>query len=310
YPCDRAKFSNLRHRPIGIGVQGLADIFAELNYPFESFEARILNIDIFETIYFAALEATCSLAKETGRTYETYSGSFVSRGLLNFDAWSERRTSFLEKIRNDGHDVTRVTSAMLDRPRLRWNWAKLRRDISVHGIYNSLLVSPMPTASTAQILGNNESIDPIPSNIFVRRVLSGDFTVVNRRLLLELVRLGLWNADVRDQVIANSGSIQNIAGIPSRLKEVYKTAWEISQKIVLVMAAERSLYIDQSQSLNVYMSEPTPDKLTSMHFFGWQLGLKTGMYYLRTQPAARAIQFTVRRRLNVDSNDNARDRDY
>lgn len=308
YPIDRAQLSNLRHRPIGIGVQGLADTFVELDYSFESYEARILNIDIFETIYFAALEASCSLAKETGRTYESYNGSFLSRGLLNFDVWSEHRTLFLEKLRNDGRDEAYFTSIMLDRPRLRWNWAKLRRDISVHGVYNSLLVSPMPTASTAQILGNNESIDPIPSNIFVRRVLSGDFTVVNRHLLLELVRLGLWNVEVRDKVIANSGSIQSIPGIPKRLKEVYKTAWEISQKSVLVMAAERSLYIDQSQSLNIYMSEPTPDKLTSMHFFGWQLGLKTGMYYLRTQPAARAIQFTVRRRLNnVDSNDNCND---
>lgn len=307
YPCDRAKLSNLRHRPIGIGVQGLADTFAELDYSFESFEARILNIDIFETIYFAALEASCGLAKETGCTYESYNGSFVSRGLLNFDVWSEYRTLFLEKLRNDGRNETYITSMTLDRPRLRWNWAKLRRDISIHGIYNSLLVSPMPTASTAQILGNNESVDPIPSNIFVRRVLSGDFTVVNKRLLLELVRLGLWNVEVRDKLIANSGSIQCIPGIPTRLKEIYKTAWEISQKTVLLMAAERSLYIDQSQSLNIYMSEPTPDKLTSMHFFGWQLGLKTGMYYLRTQPAARAIQFTVRRRLTVDSNDNCND---
>lgn len=337
YPCERARRSNLRHRPIGIGVQGLADTFAELGFPFESNEARDLNIDIFETIYFAALEASCSLAREYGRTYDSYVGSPVSRGILQFDMWPSvtdllNVSSVSSSSSSRPETATTVTSAstvnevnnnnvtsapsrddiesarfvagiLRERPRTRWNWQRLRDDIARYGLYNSLLVSPMPTASTAQILGNNESIDPIISNIFLRRVLSGEYTVINKRLLNELIRLGLWNQSLRDQLIANSGSIQNIDVIPQRLKNLFKTAWEISQKTVLLMAAERGIYVDQSQSLNVYLAEPSPDKLTSMHFFGWRLGLKTGMYYLRTQPAARAIQFTLKR----DRNDAERD---
>ncbi|KAL3880813.1 hypothetical protein ACJMK2_033020 [Sinanodonta woodiana] len=267
YPVPEAERSNRRHRPIGIGVQGLADAFILMRYPFESSEAAQLNKQIFETIYFAALDASCELAEKLG-PYETYEGSPVSKGILQHDMWGVKDT--------DRHD-----------------WAGLRARIHKHGVRNSLLVAPMPTASTAQILGNNESIEAYTSNIYTRRVLSGEFQIVNHHLLKDLTELGLWNDDMKNQIIASGGSIQNIDEIPDALKKLYKTVWEISQKTVIQMAADRGAYIDQSQSLNIHIAEPNYGKLTSMHFYAWKLGLKTGMYYLRSRPAASAIQFTV-----------------
>ncbi|XP_071039590.1 ribonucleoside-diphosphate reductase large subunit [Parasteatoda tepidariorum] len=267
YPVPQAEKSNKRHRPIGIGVQGLADAFILMRYPFDSEEAQKLNADIFETIYFAALEASCELAEKYG-TYETYEGCPVSKGILQHDMWG-------------------VT------PSDRWNWAELREKIAKHGVRNSLLLAPMPTASTAQILGNNESIEPYTSNIYTRRVLSGEFQVVNHHLLKDLTDLNLWDENMKNRLIASNGSIQKIDGIPEDLKKLYRTVWEIPQKNILKMAADRGAYIDQSQSLNVHIAEPNYGKITSMHFYGWHLGLKTGMYYLRTKPAVNAIQFTV-----------------
>merc|ERR1711953_1320957 len=253
---------------IGLGVQGLADAFMIMRLPFESEAARRLNEDIFETIYFAACEASCELAEKEG-PYETYSGSPSSKGLLQFDLWNRTPKSG------------------------RWGWACLKEKITTHGLRNSLLVAPMPTASTAQILGNNESFEPYTQNLYVRRVLSGEFVQVNRHLLKDLIGRGLWNEDVRVQLIAHNGSVQHIDQIPSDIKELYKTVWEIKQRAVLDMAADRGAYIDQSQSLNIHMVDATTAKLSSMHFHAWQLGLKTGMYYLRTKAAVDAIKFTV-----------------
>ncbi|XP_008331358.1 ribonucleoside-diphosphate reductase large subunit-like [Cynoglossus semilaevis] len=267
YPVPEAERSNRRHRPIGIGVQGLADAFILMRYPFESPKAQLLNIQIFETIYYAALEASCELAERFG-TYETYPGSPVSKGILQFDMWGKTPTDL-------------------------WDWSSLKENISKHGVRNSLLLAPMPTASTAQILGNNESIEAYTSNIYSRRVLSGEFQIVNPHLLKDLTERGLWSDRMKNQLIAHNGSIQDIAEIPDDLKQLYKTVWEISQKTVLKMAADRGAYIDQSQSLNIHIAEPNYGKLSSMHFYGWKLGLKTGMYYLRTKPAANPIQFTV-----------------
>jgi ribonucleoside-diphosphate reductase alpha subunit len=267
YPVVEARNSNTRHRPVGLGVQGLADAFCLLKMPFESPQAAQLNKDIFETIYFGAVEASLELAQIEG-PYQTYAGSPASKGQLQFDLWG-------------------VT------PSSRWDWAALKAKIAEHGLRNSLLVAPMPTASTAQILGNNESIEPFTSNMYNRRTLSGEFVVVNKHLLSDLIEAGLWNSDVRNQMIAEQGSIQNIACIPKDIKDLYKTVWEIKQKVCLDMAAARGAYICQSQSLNVHMAEPTTGKLTSMHFYAWRQGLKTGMYYLRTRPKADAIQFTV-----------------
>ncbi|XP_047001423.1 ribonucleoside-diphosphate reductase large subunit [Schistocerca americana] len=267
YPVPEARTSNMRHRPIGIGVQGLADAFILMRYPFESEEAQKLNIQIFETIYYGALEASCELAETLG-AYETYEGSPVSKGILQYDMWDVKPTSL-------------------------WNWAALKEKIAAHGVRNSLLLAPMPTASTAQILGNNESFEPYTSNIYTRRVLSGEFQVVNQHLLRDLTECGLWNDDMKNEIIASGGSIQNIAGIPDDLKALYKTVWEIPQKTIIKMAADRGAFIDQSQSLNIHIAEPNYGKLTSMHFYAWRMGLKTGMYYLRTKPAAQAIQFTV-----------------
>uniref|UniRef100_A0A3Q0SAM5 Ribonucleoside-diphosphate reductase n=1 Tax=Amphilophus citrinellus TaxID=61819 RepID=A0A3Q0SAM5_AMPCI len=264
---DEAERSNKRHRPIGIGVQGLADAFILMRYPFESPEAQLLNIQIFETIYYAALEASCELASELG-PYETYSGSPVSKGVLQYDMWNKTPTDL-------------------------WDWKALKEKIAKHGVRNSLLLAPMPTASTAQILGNNESIEAYTSNIYTRRVLSGEFQIVNPHLLKDLTERGLWNEEMKNQLIAHNGSVQNIEAIPDDLKQLYKTVWEISQKTVLKMAADRGAYIDQSQSLNIHIAEPNYGKLSSMHFYGWKLGLKTGMYYLRTKPAANPIQFTL-----------------
>uniref|UniRef100_A0ABI7ZNS8 Ribonucleoside-diphosphate reductase n=1 Tax=Felis catus TaxID=9685 RepID=A0ABI7ZNS8_FELCA len=267
YPVPEACLSNKRHRPIGIGVQGLADAFILMRYPFESPEAQLLNKQIFETIYYGALEASCDLAKEHG-PYETYEGSPVSKGILQYDMWNVIPTDL-------------------------WDWKLLKEKIAKYGIRNSLLIAPMPTASTAQILGNNESIEPYTSNIYTRRVLSGEFQIVNPHLLKDLTERGLWNEEMKNQIIACNGSIQNIPEIPDDLKQLYKTVWEISQKTVLKMAAERGAFIDQSQSLNIHIAEPNYGKLTSMHFYGWKQGLKTGMYYLRTRPAANPIQFTL-----------------
>lgn len=267
YPVPEAERSNKRHRPIGIGVQGLADAFILMRHPFESPEAQLLNTQIFETIYHAALEASCELAAKLG-PYETYEGSPVSKGILQYDMWGRTPTDL-------------------------WDWAALKEKIARHGVRNSLLLAPMPTASTAQILGNNESIEAYTSNIYTRRVLSGEFQVVNPHLLKDLTEKGLWNEEMKNKLIAHNGSIQNIEEIPSDLKQLYKTVWEISQKTVLKMAADRGAYIDQSQSLNIHIAEPNYGKLTSMHFYGWKQGLKTGMYYLRTKPAANPIQFTL-----------------
>lgn len=267
YPLEECKRSNLRHRPIGIGVQGLADCFILMRFPFDSDEAKKLNIKIFETIYYGALEASSELAERDG-PYETYDGCPVSKGELQFDMWHTKPTDL-------------------------WDWDSLKKQIKRTGIRNSLLLAPMPTASTAQILGNNEAIEPYTSNIYLRRVLSGEFQVINQHLLRDLTELGIWSNDVKQQMISDNGSVQRIQGIPDDIKALYKTSWELSQKCLIDMAADRGAYIDQSQSLNLFMSDPQPKKLTSMHFYAWKKGLKTGMYYLRTRPAVQAIQFTV-----------------
>jgi ribonucleoside-diphosphate reductase alpha subunit len=267
YPVEEARRSNMRHRPIGLGVQGLADAFMIMRIPFESEAAQRLNEDIFETIYFAACEASCELAERLG-AYETFAGSPASKGLLQFDLWERKPKSG------------------------RWDWAGLKEKIAQHGLRNSLLIAPMPTASTAQILGNNESFEPYTQNLYVRRVLSGEFVQVNKHLLRDLINQGLWTEEMRMQMIAHNGSVQQL-DVPSEIKELYKTVWEIKQRIVLDMAAQRGAYIDQSQSLNIHMIDATTAKLSSMHFHGWQLGLKTGMYYLRTKAATDAIKFTV-----------------
>jgi ribonucleoside-diphosphate reductase alpha subunit len=267
YPIPEARNSNMRHRPIGIGVQGLADAFILMRFPFESEEAKSLNKEIFETIYYAALTASKDLAIENG-PYETWKGSPISEGTMQFDMWGVTPTD-------------------------RWEWNVLKEEVMEHGVRNSLLLAPMPTASTAQILGNNECFEPYTSNIYTRRVLSGEFIVVNKHLLRDLVKLGLWNDSLKNQLMGANGSIQNINEIPDNIKELYKTAWEISQKTILDMAADRGAYIDQSQSLNIFMENANYAKLTSMHFYGWKAGLKTGMYYLRTKAATDAIKFTL-----------------
>merc|ERR1711899_491898 len=267
YPVEEARNSNMRHRPIGIGIQGLADAYILMRLPFESEEACLLNKQIFETIYYGALEASCELAQVDG-PYSTYQGSPVSQGKLQYDMWGVTPT--------DLHD-----------------WSALKAKIAKHGIRNSLLLAPMPTASTAQILGNNEGIEAYTSNIYSRRVLSGEFQVVNQHLLRDLTELDLWDDELKNEIISNNGSVQNITVIPKDIKALYKTVWEISQKTVLKQAADRGAFIDQSQSLNVHIADPNFGKMSSMHFYGWKLGLKTGMYYLRTKPAAQAIQFTV-----------------
>jgi ribonucleoside-diphosphate reductase alpha chain len=267
YPIEEAKTSNLRHRPIGLGVQGLADVFILLRLPFESELAKILNKNIFETIYFAAMTASKDLAKKEG-TYETYAGSPVSKGIFQFDMWG-------------------VT------PSDRWDWASLKEEVKQYGVRNSLLLAPMPTASTSQIFGNNECFEPYTSNIYTRRVLSGEFIVVNKHLLKDLVNLGLWTNAMKNRIIAANGSIQQIAEIPAEIKELYKTVWEIKQRTIIDMAADRGAFICQSQSLNLFVDNPNTSKLTSMHFYAWKKGLKTGMYYLRTQAATQAVQFTV-----------------
>jgi ribonucleoside-diphosphate reductase alpha chain len=268
YPVEEARYSNLRHRPIGLGVQGLADAFIQLRLPFESDEAKQLNKEIFETIYFAAMTASKDLAIKEG-AYETFKGSPLSKGKFQFDLWGVKPESG------------------------RWDWENLRLDVMNHGVRNSLLVAPMPTASTSQILGNNECFEPYTSNIYTRRVLSGEFIVVNKFLLRDLVNLGLWNTTMKDKIISANGSIQEIPEIPQDVKDLYKTVWEIKMRNIIDMAADRGAYICQSQSLNLFINAPNASKLTSMHFYAWKKGLKTGMYYLRTQAASQAVKFTV-----------------
>ena len=270
YPVKEAENSNFRHRPIGLGVQGLADAFIKLRMPFTSDEAKALNQDIFETIYYAALTASMEEAQRDG-TYKSYKGSPVSKGEFQHNMWGVK-----------DEDLSG-----------RWDWAKLRKDIKKNGVRNSLLVAPMPTASTSQILGNNECFEPYTSNIYTRRVLSGEFIVVNKHLLEDLVKLGLWNEELKQELMKANGSIQHIDFIPQDIKDLYKTVWELSMKDIIDMARHRGYFIDQSQSLNLFMEGATMAKLTSMHFYAWKSGLKTGMYYLRTKSAVDAIKFTL-----------------
>lgn len=267
YPIPEARNSNMRHRPIGLGVQGLADAFILMRYPFESEEAKKLNSEIFETIYYAALTASKDLAKLEG-PYESYEGSPASKGIFQHDMWNVKPSS-------------------------RWEWDTLREEIAKYGIRNSLLLAPMPTASTSQILGNNECFEPYTSNIYTRRVLSGEFVVVNKHLLRDLVKLGIWNDGLKNKIIAANGSVQGIPEIPANIKELYKTVWEIKQRTIIDMAADRGAFIDQSQSLNLFIQDANFAKMSSAHFYSWKKGLKTGMYYLRTKAAADAIKFTV-----------------
>jgi ribonucleoside-diphosphate reductase alpha subunit len=274
YPVEAAKNSNFRHRPIGLGVQGLADTYILMGFPFESDEAKKLNKEIFETIYYASMTASKDLSKELG-PYSTYEGSPVSKGIFQPDMWG-------------------VT------PSDRWEWSLLKEEVQKYGVRNSLLLAPMPTASTAQILGNNECFEPYTSNIYTRRVLSGEFIIVNKHLLKDLVKAGLWNKDMRQKIMTANGSVQNIKEVPQNLKALYKTAWEISQKAIIEQSADRGAYICQSQSLNIFMENANFGKLTSMHFYGWEKGLKTGMYYLRTKAATDAIKFTVEKTIAAE----------
>ena len=275
YPVEEARNSNMRHRPIGLGVQGLADTFAMLGMAFESDEAKALNKEIFETIYFASCTASKDAAIVEG-PYSSFKGSPASQGILQFDLWNMNEHSG------------------------RWDWESLKGEIVEHGMRNSLLLAPMPTASTSQILGNNECFEAFTSNLYVRRTLSGEFVVTNKHLIKDLIDLGLWSLEMKDEILRHKGSIQAIAGIPDHIKELYKTTWEIKQKNVIDMAADRGAYIDQSQSMNIHMIDANPAKVTSMHFYGWRKGLKTGMYYLRTKAAADAIQFTVEQKKAQD----------
>ncbi|EPY25020.1 ribonucleoside-diphosphate reductase subunit M1 [Strigomonas culicis] len=278
YPVETAERSNMRHRPIGLGVQGLADAFCLLRLSFTSPEAQRLNEDIFETIYYGAVESSVDLAAVEG-PYETFQGSPASKGLLQFDLWKETPKSG------------------------RWDWAALKKRVVEVGMRNSLLLAPMPTASTSQILGNNECFEPFTSNIYVRRVLSGEFPVVNKYLVMDLIQRGLWSDKIRNEIITFNGSVQNVMDIPADLRELYRTVWEISQRTLIDMAAARGKYIDQSQSMNLFLESPSSGQITSMHFHCWKSGLKTGMYYLRTRPAADAIKFTVDAKRMKEVND-------
>lgn len=268
YPLEECAVSNLKHRPIGIGIQGLADAFILMCLPYDSEEAKLLNVQIFETLYYGALEASCELAKEYNCTYSSYINSPISKGLLQFDLWNREPTNL-------------------------WNWNDLRLKIKKYGIYNSLLIAPMPTASTAQIMGNNESFEPYTSNLYNRRVLCGEFQIVNQYLMRDLIDLNLWDEEMKNEIKANYGSIQNILRIPKHIRNLYKTVWEIPLKTQIGMAADRGAFIDQSQSFNFHIAEPTINKLTAAHFYAWNQGLKTGMYYLRTRPAIDPVQYTV-----------------
>ena len=267
YPTEETKRSNFKHRPVGLGVQGLADVLCMLNIPFESETADTLQTDIFETIYFAAMTSSKDLAKEFG-PYESIEGSPIEKGIFQYEMWGKK-----------DKDLSG-----------RWDWKSLRKEVVNYGVRNSLLVAPMPTASTAQILGNNEAFEPFTTNLYSRRTLSGEFVMINKHLVNDLLKLGLWNDTIKNKLIMENGSVQNIPEIPTEMKEVYKTVWEMSQKRVLQMAANRSVFIDQSQSLNLFIDNATKPKLLAAHLFGWKLGLKTGMYYLRTKPKASAMK--------------------
>ena len=267
YPTDKTKNSNMKHRPIGIGVQGLADAFAKMDVPFHSNLAKQINRNIFETMYHAALEASMEAAKEEG-PYSSFKGSPASEGILQFDMWN-------------------VT------PSNRYDWDSLKLNIAEHGLRNSLLLAPMPTASTSQILGNNECFEPFTSNIYVRRTIAGEFVCINKFLLKELIDLGLWTDEIKNSIIRQNGSVQNVKGIPKGLQEKYKIVWEIPMKHILEMSADRGAFICQSQSTNLWMKEPSYKKLTAMHMFAWKKGLKTGIYYLRTKAKAAPQQFTI-----------------
>lgn len=266
YPVIEAKNSNMRHRPIGIGVQGLADTFARLRINFDSKEAIAMNEKIFETLYYAALLESCELAKKNG-PYKTFPGSPASKGILQFDMWNVKPTMY--------------------------DFTAIKADIVKHGMRNSLLLAPMPTASTSQILGNNECFEPFTSNMYTRRVLSGEFVCINKHLVSDLIKVGLWTPNIQNKIKASSGSVQTIKEIPDWIKKLYRTVWEIPQKAIVDLAANRGPFIDQSQSLNIHFKSPSMKKITDMHIYGWRKGLKTGMYYLRTKPAADAIKFTV-----------------
>jgi ribonucleoside-diphosphate reductase alpha chain len=268
YPLPEARLSNLRHRPVGLGVQGLADVFALMRLPFASEQAKRLNMEIAETMYFAALSASHELSLREG-SYETFDGSPLSMGLFQFDLW-DGNTQFSD----------------------RWDWEGLRREIMRDGVRNSLLIALMPTASTAQIMGNNDAFEPFTSNLYTRRVLSGEFIVVNKHLLNDLTELGLWNADMKEQLMRDNGSVQNL-DIPDELKEIYKTVWEVSMKDVIDMASDRGRFVDQSQSMNLFLESPQIDRVSKMHMYAWSKGLKTGMYYLRTKSAMNAVKVTV-----------------
>ena len=267
YPIEEARYSNMRHRPIGIGVQGLADVYQMMGFAFDSEEARKINKLIFETIYNGALMASCQLAQQDG-AYETFKGSPASRGELQYHMWGTEPSDL-------------------------WEWDALIDDIKTHGLRNSLLLAPMPTASTSQILGNNECIEPYTSNMYLRRTLAGEFLVMNRHLVKDLMKLGLWSKDIKDDIIHHDGSVQHIKGLPDDMKQIYKTSWELSQKALIDQAADRGAYICQSQSLNLFVAQPDFKKLSSMHFYSWEKGLKTGIYYLRTQAASQAVKFTL-----------------
>jgi ribonucleoside-diphosphate reductase alpha chain len=267
YPTEETKRSNFKHRPVGLGIQGLADVFCLLGLPFESDAADKLQTDIFETIYFAALTSSKDLSKEVG-PYETIAGSPIEKGIFQFEMWGKKDSDLSG----------------------RWDWKTLRKEVKNYGVRNSLLVAPMPTASTAQILGNNEAFEPFTTNLYSRRTLSGEFIMINKHLVNDLLNLGMWNEDIKKKLIMENGSVQNIPEIPTQLKEVYKTVWEMSQKRILQMAANRSIFIDQSQSLNLFIADATKSKLLAAHLFGWKLGLKTGMYYLRTRAAVDALK--------------------
>jgi ribonucleoside-diphosphate reductase alpha chain len=271
YPIKEAENSNMRHRPIGIGVQGLADAYQKMGIPFETKEALDVNNKIFETIYHAAMETSMEIAMAEG-PYSTFKGSPLSEGKFQFDLWNKKPHTN------------------------RYDWDKLRADVMKHGARNSLLVAPMPTASTSQILGNNESFEPFTSNIYTRRVLSGEFICVNKHLVRDLIRLNLWTTEIKNQIVANNGSVQDVAKIPANIKELYKTIWEIKQKDLIDLAIGRGPFICQSQSLNLYQANPQHNKMSNMHFYSWSAGLKTGQYYFRSRPARDAIKFTV----NVD----------
>jgi ribonucleoside-diphosphate reductase alpha chain len=276
YPTPETKRSNMRHRPVGLGVQGLADVFASLGLAWETPEAALLNRRIFEHIYYAAVLASTTLAAEEG-TYETYAGSPASAGQLQPDLWGLAPADY-------------ATATELD-------WPALRTAVATHGLRNSLLMAPMPTASTSQILGYNECIEPFTSNLYTRRTLAGEFVVVNRHLVADLQALGLWSSDLKDRIVAANGSVQGLPEVPADIKARYKTVWEIKQKTLIDMAADRGAFICQSQSLNLFVQDPTIAKLSSMHFYAWRKGLKTGIYYLRTKSAVQAIKFTVDPRL-------------